>query len=35
MKPSLEDLREDMRKRDREIIRLLNERSQISSGSAK
>lgn len=30
MKPSLEDLREDMRKRDREIIRLLNERSQIS-----
>ncbi|HLZ19833.1 MAG TPA: prephenate dehydratase domain-containing protein, partial [Smithellaceae bacterium] len=30
MKPSLEDLREDMRKKDREIIRLLNERSQIS-----
>jgi chorismate mutase/prephenate dehydratase len=30
MKPSLEDLREDMRKKDREIIRLLNERAQIS-----
>ena len=30
MKPSLDELREDMRKKDREIIRLLNERSQIS-----
>ena len=30
MKPSLDGLREDMRKKDREIIRLLNERSQIS-----
>ena len=30
MKPSLDVLREDMRKKDREIIRLLNERSQIS-----
>lgn len=30
MKPSLESLRENMRKKDREIIRLLNERSQIS-----
>lgn len=30
MKPSLDKLREQMRKKDREIIRLLNERSQIS-----
>jgi chorismate mutase / prephenate dehydratase len=30
MKPSLDALRDDMRKKDREIIRLLNERSQIS-----
>jgi chorismate mutase / prephenate dehydratase len=30
MKPSLDTLREEMRKKDREIIRLLNERSQIS-----
>jgi len=30
MKQSLDDLREDMRKKDREVIRLLNERSQIS-----
>ncbi len=30
MKPSLDELREDMRKKDQEIIRLLNERSQIS-----
>ena len=30
MKPSLDELREDMREKDREIIRLLNERSQIS-----
>ncbi|HPE06615.1 MAG TPA: prephenate dehydratase [Smithellaceae bacterium] len=30
MKLSLDELREDMRKKDREIIRLLNERSQIS-----
>jgi chorismate mutase / prephenate dehydratase len=30
MKPGLDDLREEMREKDREIIRLLNERSQIS-----
>jgi len=30
MKLSLDKLREDMRKKDREIIRLLNDRSQIS-----
>jgi chorismate mutase/prephenate dehydratase len=30
MKPSLDELREQMRKKDREIIRLLNERSHIS-----
>jgi chorismate mutase/prephenate dehydratase len=30
MKPSLDGLRENMRNKDREIIRLLNERSQIS-----
>ncbi|MEE9910317.1 MAG: prephenate dehydratase [Deltaproteobacteria bacterium] len=30
MKGSLDALREDMRKKDREIIRLLNQRSQIS-----
>lgn len=30
MKLSLDELRENMRKKDREIIRLLNERSQIS-----
>jgi chorismate mutase len=30
MKPSLDVLREEMRKKDREIIRLLNERSRIS-----
>jgi len=30
MKPSLDVLREDMRKKDREIIRLLNDRAQIS-----
>ena len=30
MKPPLDSLREEMRKKDREIIRLLNERSQIS-----
>lgn len=30
MKPSLDELREDMRTKDREIIRLLNDRSRIS-----
>jgi len=30
MKPSLDELREAIRKKDRDIIRLLNERSQIS-----
>ena len=31
MKPrKLEDLRENMKEKDREIIRLLNERAQIS-----
>ncbi len=30
MTPSLDELREDIRKRDREIIRLLNERSRVS-----
>lgn len=30
MKPSLDALREDIRKKDREIIRLLNDRSRIS-----
>ncbi|MRR15180.1 MAG: prephenate dehydratase [Deltaproteobacteria bacterium] len=30
MKPSLDKLREDMRKKDRELIKLLNDRSRIS-----
>ena len=30
MKQPLETLREEMRKKDRDIVRLLNERSEIS-----
>ena len=29
-KPSLEDLREKLHKKDREIVKLLNERAQLS-----